>query len=69
MFIVGEENTEMDIKNESGNSWCGQSSFSPYVPTSSMPPRPRQDKGECRGCPPCVEPFPRRQGEQGTRDV
>ena len=33
----------MDVKNKGGNLWCGQSSFSPYVHTSSIPPPPRQD--------------------------
>lgn len=40
MFIVGKENTEMDVKNEGGNLWCGRRSFSPYVP---HPPYPQQD--------------------------
>lgn len=38
----------MDVKNEGGNLWRGQSSFSLH-PTSSMPPSLRQD----------VSPLPR----------
>lgn len=43
VLIVRKENTEADVINEDGNLWCGQSSFSPYVPTSSMPPAPMQN--------------------------
>lgn len=43
MLIVGKENTDMDVKNEGGNLWCHQSSFSSYVPTFSIPSPPRQD--------------------------
>lgn len=41
VFIVGKKNTERDVKNEDGNPWCGQGSFSPYIPTSSICPTPK----------------------------
>lgn len=74
MFIVGKENTEMDVKNEGGNLLMWPKQFQSLCPHILHAPSPQAGclpfaEGECRGCPPRMEPFPRRQGGEGTKDA